>query len=165
METRLSRKFLRMATTRWKKSFYTSCFCMKKLLKYSVFCFLSKILCSCFSGSWFCLFSKSSQWVQNQMPCWICSLCHSLFWDSLIYSSYFDHFDNFILVDGSSGSDRYNSEPERKSKPVPRREAPSRPIQQSIPAFASASHSLQVSSLPWYKNVWLLRKNSKIKDL
>ncbi|XP_065875234.1 probable mediator of RNA polymerase II transcription subunit 26c [Euphorbia lathyris] len=43
---------------------------------------------------------------------------------------------------GSSGSDKNNSEPERKPKPVPRKEAPPKPIQQSS-IHASASHNAQ----------------------
>ncbi|OAY36027.1 probable mediator of RNA polymerase II transcription subunit 26c [Manihot esculenta] len=45
---------------------------------------------------------------------------------------------------GSSGSDKNNSEPERKPKSVPRKEAPPRPTQQSLPASASASASHNV---------------------
>ncbi|EEF32318.1 probable mediator of RNA polymerase II transcription subunit 26c isoform X2 [Ricinus communis] len=44
---------------------------------------------------------------------------------------------------GSSGSDKNNSEPERRPKPVPRKEAPPRPAQQSVPVSASASHIVQ----------------------
>ncbi|KAJ4827764.1 hypothetical protein Tsubulata_020864 [Turnera subulata] len=44
---------------------------------------------------------------------------------------------------GSSGSDKNNSEPERKLKPAPSREAPARPTQKSVPASVSASHNVQ----------------------
>lgn len=44
---------------------------------------------------------------------------------------------------GSSGSDKNYSEPERKPKPVSRKEAPSKPIQQSVSASASSSHNAQ----------------------
>ncbi|CAK7328528.1 unnamed protein product [Dovyalis caffra] len=45
---------------------------------------------------------------------------------------------------GSSGSDRNNSEPERKPKPAPPRiEAPTKPTQKSVPASLSALHNVQ----------------------
>ncbi|XP_050207171.1 probable mediator of RNA polymerase II transcription subunit 26c [Mercurialis annua] len=44
---------------------------------------------------------------------------------------------------GSSGSDKYNSEPERKPKPVPRKETPSRPLQRSTPVSSPALHNVQ----------------------
>jgi hypothetical protein len=54
-------------------------------------------------------------------------------------------------VDGSSGSDRNNSEPERKPKLAPpRNEALTKPIKKSVPASSSAPHNVQVSSLCIY---------------
>lgn len=64
-------------------------------------------------------------------------------------------------IDGSSGSDKNNSEPERKPKSVPRKEAPPRPTQQSLPASASASasHNVQVGTpcIRWGSFVWMIR--------
>jgi len=51
-------------------------------------------------------------------------------------------------VDGSSGSDRNNSEPERKPKPAPsRNQAPTKPAQKPVPASSSAPYNVQVSSV------------------
>ncbi|KAJ6754720.1 MEDIATOR OF RNA polymerase II TRANSCRIPTION SUBUNIT 26C-RELATED [Salix purpurea] len=45
---------------------------------------------------------------------------------------------------GSSGSDRNNSEPERKPKPAPpRNEALTKPIKKPVPASSSAPHNVQ----------------------
>jgi len=51
-------------------------------------------------------------------------------------------------VDGSSGSDRNNSEPERKPKPAPpRNQAPTKPTQKPVPASSPAPYNVQVSSV------------------
>ena len=51
-------------------------------------------------------------------------------------------------ADGSSGSDRNNSEPERKPKPAPlRNQAPTKPTQKPVPASLAAPHIVQVSSV------------------
>ncbi|KAG6737299.1 hypothetical protein POTOM_058813 [Populus tomentosa] len=45
---------------------------------------------------------------------------------------------------GSSGSDRNNSEPERKPKPAPpRNQAPTKPTQKPVPASSPAPHNVQ----------------------
>ncbi|KAG5223931.1 mediator of RNA polymerase II transcription [Salix suchowensis] len=45
---------------------------------------------------------------------------------------------------GSSGSDRNNSEPERKPKPAPlRNQAPTKPTQKPVPASLAAPHNVQ----------------------
>lgn len=94
---------------------------------------------SSFAGSWFWILSKSTQWVVES-------------------DSKFKTFD-FVCVllidllllctDGSSGSDRNNSESEPKPKAIPRKEAPPRPAQ-SAPASAASAH----------QNVWIPKLES-----
>uniref|UniRef100_A0A2P2LBQ2 Uncharacterized protein MANES_12G149500 n=1 Tax=Rhizophora mucronata TaxID=61149 RepID=A0A2P2LBQ2_RHIMU len=76
----------------------------------------------------------------------VCSLFLSLLtFDQplfFFYSIFFSKVNS--LVDGSSGSDKNNSESGRKQKTVPRREIPAKPARQSVPIAAPAPQSIQV---------------------
>lgn len=103
-------------------------------------------------GPWFCLLSKSPQWVESDscfsFLLFVCIVVDSLFsgFNYLAQRLLFFFLISFCNVDGSSGSDRNNSEPERKPKPVPRREAPPKPSTPSVsrPVSKSAPQSVNV---------------------
>jgi len=145
--THLSRRFPRMVVTRWKTIFPCA---IEKFLK------VPKILPSV-SFLRFCFFRflilhtlpilTVSEESVSKLDLVYISLSFCLWLICCLFPFYL----LMSYVDGSSGSDRNNSEPERKPKLAPpRNEALTKPIKKSVPASSSAPHNVQVSSLCIY---------------